>query len=121
MTVYCGVDFHARLQTVSFTDTSDGEIRQRVLHHPKDDIRAFYSQFAGDVIVGLQASSYSRWFEQLLDELGHQLLIRRRGRDQTVSQAAAEERPPRRRPHPRLVNQGRVPPTAPAVAAAAKR
>lgn len=75
MTIYCGVDFHARLQTVSFMDTADGETHQRDLHHQKDDIRAFYSQFAGDVIVGSEASSYSRWFEQLLDELGHQLLI----------------------------------------------
>jgi transposase len=75
MTVYCGVDFHARLQTVSFLDTSDGELHQQDLHHQKDDIRAFYSQFSGDVIVGLEASGYSRWFEQLLDDLGHQVLI----------------------------------------------
>lgn len=52
MTIYCGVDFHARLQTVSFMDTADGEDRQRDLHHQEDDIRAFYSQFAGEVIVG---------------------------------------------------------------------
>jgi hypothetical protein len=55
MTVYCGVDFHARLQTVSYCDTSDGEIHQRDLHHHKDDIRAFYSQFSGDVLLGLEA------------------------------------------------------------------
>ena len=76
MTVYCGVDFHARLQTVSFMDTADGELHQQDLHHRKDDIRAFYSQFSGEVIVGLEASGYSRWFEHLLDELGHQVLIR---------------------------------------------
>lgn len=75
MTVYCGVDFHARLQTVSYIDTFDGEIHQRDLHHQKDDIRAFYSQFSGEVIVALEASGYSRWFEQLLEELGHQVLI----------------------------------------------
>ena len=75
MTVYCGVDFHARLQTVSFLDTSDGELHQQDLHHQKDDIRAFYSQFSGEVIVGLEASAYSRWFEQMLEELGHQVLI----------------------------------------------
>jgi transposase len=75
MTVYCGVDFHARLQTVSFLDTSDGELHQQDLHHQQDDIRAFYSQFSGEVIVGLEASAYSRWFEQMLEELGHQVLI----------------------------------------------
>jgi transposase len=56
-------------------DTSDGELHQQDLHHQKDDIRAFYSQFSGDVIVGLEAGGYSRWFEQLLDGLGHQVLI----------------------------------------------
>ena len=75
MTIYCGVDFHARLQTVSFLDTSDGESHQQDLHHQKDGIRAFYSQFSGEVIVGLEASAYSRWFEQMLEELGHQVLI----------------------------------------------
>jgi hypothetical protein len=65
MTVYCGVDFHARLQTVSFCNTSDGEIHQRDLHHHKDDIRAFYSQFSGEVVVGLETSGYSAWFEQM--------------------------------------------------------
>ncbi|MFL6282056.1 MAG: hypothetical protein ACJ74Q_02685 [Pyrinomonadaceae bacterium] len=91
MTIYCGVDFHARLQTVSFMDTADGETHQRDLHHQKDDIRAFYSQFASDLIVGLEASSYSRWFEQLLDELGYQMPDRRRGRDQEARPAQAEE------------------------------
>jgi transposase len=56
-------------------DTSDGELHQQDLHHQKDDIRAFYSQFSGEVIVGLEASGYSRWFEQLLDGLSHQVLI----------------------------------------------
>jgi hypothetical protein len=54
MPVYCGVAFQARLQTVSFLDTSDGELHQQDLHHQKDDIRAFYSQFVGEVIVGLE-------------------------------------------------------------------
>jgi transposase len=75
MTVYCGVDFHARVQTVSWMDTQDGEIRQRELNHGSDDIRGFYQQFAGEVVVGIEASGYSSWFEDMLEEIGHQVWI----------------------------------------------
>ncbi len=70
-TVYFGVDFHARVQTVAYCDTANGEIHLRELDHRKDDVRAFYAQFSGDVVVGLETSGYSPWFEQMLEELGH--------------------------------------------------
>ena len=75
MPVYCGVDFHARQQTICYCDTADGEIHCRELHHQKDDLRAFYSQFSGEVIVGLEASGYTTWFEELLESLGHQVWL----------------------------------------------
>ena len=75
MTIYCGVDFHARVQTVSYCDSQQGEIHTIDLHHQEDDLHSFYSQFKGDVIVGLEASGYSPWFEQMLEELGHQVWI----------------------------------------------
>ena len=75
MTLYCGVDFHARVQTVSYCNTADGEIHRRDLHHQRDDIQAFYSQFTGEVVIGIEASRYSQWFEDLLDRLGHKLLL----------------------------------------------
>ena len=52
----------------------------------KAAVRAFYAQFTGPVIVGLEASGYSPWFERLLEELGcevwlgHATEIRRRAR-----------------------------------------
>lgn len=75
MTFYIGVDFHARQQTVCYFDTADGELKQAALHHQKDDIRAFYSKFSGQVIVGIESGGYSLWFEELLEELGHQVWI----------------------------------------------
>ena len=75
MTVYCGVDFHARVQTVSWMDTQDGEIKQKELNHGSDDIRRFYQQFTGEVIVGIEASGYSSWFEDMLEGMGHQVWI----------------------------------------------
>ena len=70
MTVYCGVDFHARVQTVSWMNTDGGEIEQKELDHRSDDIRGFYQQFEGEVIVGIEASGYSSWFEEMLEGIG---------------------------------------------------
>jgi transposase len=75
MTLYCGVDFHARQQTVCYCNTADGEVQLRELDHQKDDVGSFYSQFTGEVIIGLEASGYSTWLVELLESLGHQVLI----------------------------------------------
>ena len=85
--IYIGVDFHARQQTICYLTTDSGEIRLHQLQHQdKAAVRAFYAQFKGQVIVGLEASGYSPWFERLLEELGcevwlgHATEIRRRAR-----------------------------------------
>src|SRR6185295_19831090 len=70
MPVYVAVDFHAREQTISWCDTADGEIQRCQLRHQVDDVRKFYEQFSGEVIVAFEASGYSAWFEQMLAELG---------------------------------------------------
>lgn len=75
MTTYCGVDVHARQQTICYCDTADGLIQCQELHHDQDDIRDFYSQFTGEVVVGLEASGYSTWLVELLETLGHQVFI----------------------------------------------
>ena len=77
MTVYIGVDFHARAQTISYLTTEDGEIRRLQLEHSKPEaIRAFYKQFAGQrVVVGFESSGYAAWFEELLEELGCEIWI----------------------------------------------
>lgn len=86
MTIYCGVDFHARQQTICYCDTADGVLHYQELHHESDDVCSFYSQFTGDVIIGLEASGYSTWFIELLEKIGHQVWlgdateIRRRAR-----------------------------------------
>lgn len=75
MTVYIAVDLHARQQTAAYLDTSDGEIKCRELYHQKDDVRAFYRQFTDEVIVGVEASGYTAWFEELVEDCGHTLLV----------------------------------------------
>jgi transposase len=71
MTVYVAVDFHAREQTISYCNLADGEIHRSKLRHQHDDVRKFFEQFTGEVIVAFEASGYSAWFEQMLGELGH--------------------------------------------------
>ena len=86
-TIYIGVDFHARQQTICYLKTETGElVTCELKHQDKEAVRAFYEQFGGPVIVGLEASGYSPWFERLLEELGcevwlgHATEIRRRAR-----------------------------------------
>jgi transposase len=85
--IYCGVDFHARQQTICCLKTETGELTSHELKHDhKEALRQFYAALGGPVIVGLEASGYTPWFEQLLEELGHQVWlgdateIRRRAR-----------------------------------------
>jgi transposase len=85
--IYIGVDFHARQQTICYLKTETGELVIVALkHEDKEQVRAFYQQFQGPVIVGLEASGYSPWFEALLEQLGcevwlgHATEIRRRAR-----------------------------------------
>lgn len=77
MTVYCGVDFHARKQTVSYLTTEDGEIKQKELTHDREEVRAFYAELRklGHVIVGFESSGYAAWFEELLEELGCEIWL----------------------------------------------
>jgi transposase len=70
-TVYCGVDFHSRRQSVCYCDSADGEVKIKDLHHQTDDVRGFYAQFTDKkVIVGYETSGYATWFEKMLFELG---------------------------------------------------
>jgi len=75
MTLYIGVDIHARQQTLSFLDTEDGTTGQVELQHERDDVKGFYRQFQGEVIVGIEACGYTNWFEELIEQLGHKLLV----------------------------------------------
>ena len=86
-TIYIGVDFHARQQTICYLKTETGELVTRELkHQDKDLVRSFYAQFQDHVVIGLEASGYSPWFETMLEQLdcevwlGDATEIRRRAR-----------------------------------------
>lgn len=76
MGLIIGCDFHPSYQRVAALDTETGELMERTLEHSCGEARSFYEQLQGKkVVVGIEASGNSLWFEQLLEELGHQLWI----------------------------------------------
>jgi hypothetical protein len=64
MTLYIGVDIHARQQTLSYLDTEDGMTDQVVLDHEVDDVAGFYRKLQGEVIIGIEGCGYTNWFEE---------------------------------------------------------
>jgi transposase len=68
-----GCDFHTRQQQIAMLDTVTGELVERQLQHQNGEARRFYEQLAKPVRVGIEATGYTRWFEQLMTELGHEL------------------------------------------------
>jgi transposase len=73
MRLYIGVDFHPYQQTVCWMDEETGELRSRVLRE-RDEMREFYMSRSSS-IVGVEASSRAVWFEELIFECGHELVV----------------------------------------------
>jgi transposase len=74
MTLYIGVDFHPHQQTVAMCNTESGEIEQTTLFHNLELVRRFYEQMP-KAVVGIEASCTARWFENLMNDLGHELRV----------------------------------------------
>jgi transposase len=73
--IIVGCDFHTRYQQIAWLDTDTGEMQQRRLEHRGNEVRAFYAALPGPVLVGVEATGYTQWFERLLRELGHELWV----------------------------------------------
>ena len=75
MTLYIGVDFHPHQQTVAWCDTETGETKTFEMLHDVELVRQFYSSLREPAIVGIEASSRAIWFENMLSESKHELLV----------------------------------------------
>jgi transposase len=75
MTLYIGVDFHPHQQTIAWCDAQTGEVRTNDLANDPELVRKFYSSLPEPVTVGIEASAKATWFEELLFETGHKLLV----------------------------------------------
>lgn len=74
MTLYIGVDFHPHQQTACWCDLTTGEITTRTLFHNTNELTKFYQTMPASTI-GIEATSRVTWFEKLLFDNHHQLLV----------------------------------------------
>jgi transposase len=70
-----GCDFHPSLQQIAMVDSETGELIERSLLHAGGEAQRFYEELKGEVVVGIESSGNTLWFERLLEKLGHKLLI----------------------------------------------
>lgn len=76
MTLYIGVDFHPYQQTVAYCDTRDGEIMFRTFKHSdRAKLEEFYEGFKEPALIGIEATGGLDWFEEMIFEKGHKLLV----------------------------------------------
>lgn len=74
MTLYIGVDFHPHQQTVCWCDLQTGEIKTRKLFHQTAELTEFYQALPPST-VGIEATGKTTWFENLLFDNQHTLII----------------------------------------------
>jgi transposase len=69
-----GCDFHPSFQQIAMLDQETGELVEHKLLHT-EQARAFYEELKGPVLVGIEASGNTHWFESLLARCRHELWI----------------------------------------------
>ena len=94
-----GCDYHPSFQQITFVDTASGECSERRLEH-MEGAGQFYRDLRArgvEVRIGMEASGYTRWFEQLMADLDFELWIgdaaaisRKRVRKQKTDKQDAE-------------------------------
>jgi transposase len=70
-----GSDFHSRYQRIALLDRETGELEEWVLQHENGEARSFYEGLKEPALVGIESTSYTLWFEEMLSELGHELVV----------------------------------------------
>ena len=80
--IMIGCDFHPGLEELALFDTETGRRREQWLSHAfgPAPVQEFYAGLGKPVRVGLEASGYSQWFEEMLEELGIELWVGDPGR-----------------------------------------
>jgi transposase len=73
-----GCDYHPSVQQIALIDTETGEYSEHRPQHSEGEAEKLYRDLklkGMSVRVGLEATGHTRWFEQLLAELGYELWI----------------------------------------------
>jgi transposase len=78
--IIIGCDFHARWQQIAMLDTETGELVEKRLDHESGEARRFYEGLKEAALVGIESTGYTRWFAEMLGELGHELAVGEAGK-----------------------------------------
>jgi hypothetical protein len=70
-----GCDFDSRMQVIAMLDSETGEVVGRRLEHETGEARRFYEGLKEAALVGIESTSYTRWFAEMLAGLGHELVV----------------------------------------------
>ena len=70
-----GCDFHPGWQQVAVFDPETGEVQEKKLSNGDGEAERFYCRLPSPSLIGIEASGNTQWFEDLLDELGHEVWI----------------------------------------------
>jgi transposase len=70
-----GCDLHTGKQQVAVLQTDTGEMVEQELLHEGDAVEQFYSTLPRPVTVGIESTGYALWFHELMQRLGHTLLV----------------------------------------------
>jgi transposase len=73
--IIIGCDFHTRFQQIAMLEPETGEVIERRLEHASGEAQAFYAALGGRARVGMEATGYAHWFEEMLAEQGHELWV----------------------------------------------
>jgi transposase len=73
--IIIGCDFHSRFQQIALLDTETGAGEERRLAHENGEARDFYAGLQAPALVGIESMGYTQWFEELLAEFGHELVV----------------------------------------------
>jgi transposase len=78
--IIIGCDFHTRFEQVAMLDTESGEVVEKRLDHESGEARRFYEGLKEAALVGIESTGSTRWFAEMLAELGHELAVGEAGK-----------------------------------------
>ena len=78
--IIIGCDLHTRTQQVAMLDTETGEVVEKRLEHENGEAKSFYEGLKEPALVGMESTGYTRWFTEMLEELGHELVVGEAGK-----------------------------------------
>ncbi len=70
-----GCDFHPSWQQVAVFDAETGEIAELKLVNGNGEAERFYGELEAPALVGMEACGNSQWFIELVERLGHVVLV----------------------------------------------